>query len=298
MIAHERGQPDVAVGPLEKGTAGAEANHRTQLEWIARYEWALLAAADGRFDEALRLVDLSRYEDMSAPAPAIHQRLIALHMSVLRRMGRSRESLYVRGTTNASGPDLAFESAAAWLTLGERDQARRVIEESAPVLNAEEPRADIRRLQADAWLAELADDHRTALDLVDMALDRADPDQLVDVFISSDAAILDLVAELAISRGGVAEAIVERRRRLAPTNVNTGLVEPLTERELEVLAYLPDHSTGPELARLCSISINTLKTHLAHIYRKLGVSARTEAIGRARELGLLSAVIPAGAVRM
>lgn len=297
LIAHERGHPSMVIGPLEHGTAGAEANHRTQLEWIARYEWALLAAADGRFDEALRLVDLSRYENMSAPAPAIHERLVALHMSVLRRMGRSKESMYVRGTTNASAPDLAFESAAAWLTLGAHDQARRVIDESASALHIEQPRAEIRRLQAEAWLAELADDHRTALDLVDMALDRADPDQLVDVFISTDVAILDLVAELAINRGGVADAILERRRRLAPTNVGAGLAVQLTERELEVLAYLPDHSTGPELARLCSISINTLKTHLAHIYRKLGVSARTEAIGRARELGLLSTVIPAGIVR-
>jgi len=150
MIANERGQPDVAVGPLEHGTAGAEANHRTQLERIARYECALLAAAEGRFDEALRLVDLSRYEDMSAPAPAIHQRLVALRMSALRRMGRSKESLNVRGTTNTSAPDLAFESAAAWLTLGARDRARRVFEESAPALNAEEPRAGIRRLQTDA----------------------------------------------------------------------------------------------------------------------------------------------------
>lgn len=297
MIAHERGHSDAAIAPLENGTVGAEANHRTQLEWIARYERALLAAADDRFDEALRLVDLSRYDDMSAPAPVIQGRLVALHMSVLRRMGRSKESLYVRGTAKSSTPDLTFESAAAWLTLGARDQARRVIDESPPALHAEAPRADIRRLQADAWLAEVDDDHRTALDLVDMALDRADPEQLVDVFINTDAAILDLVAELATSRGGVAETILERPRRLTPTNVNTGLLEPLTERELEILAYLPGHATGPELARLCSISINTLKTHLAHIYRKLGVSARTEAIGTARELGLLSAVIPAGIVR-
>jgi LuxR family maltose regulon positive regulatory protein len=297
MIAHERGRPEAAIAPLENGTLSAEANHRTQLEWIARYEWALLAGADHRFDEALRLIDPSRYDDTSAPAPVIHGRLVALHMSVLRRMGRSKEALSLRGTERSSAPDITFESAAAWLTLGDRDQARRVIDESPPAPHAEGPRADIRRLEADAWLAEVDDDHRTALDLVDMALDRADPEQLVDVFISTDAAILDLVAELATSRGGVAEAIVERRRRLTHTNVNPGLLEPLTERELEILAYLPDHATGPELARLCSISINTLKTHLAHIYRKLGVSARTEAIGTARELGLLSAVIPAGLAR-
>ncbi|WP_448811736.1 LuxR C-terminal-related transcriptional regulator [Agromyces bauzanensis] len=288
MVAYERGYPDVAHAPLKSGTIQAEEYRFTQLIWIARYQWAVLAAEGGQFDEALRLADESTH-DMPAPAPAIHERMVALQMNVLRRTGRSRESLHLPSSVASPGADLAFESAAAWLTIGNRDQARRVIAESVGVFQGERPRDDVRRLQVDAWSAELDGDHPTALELIGTALDRAEPEQLVEVFLNSDAVILDLVAELAASRGGVAMAVVERSRR--PAHANAGLVEPLTGRELEVLAYLPEHSTGPELARLCRISINTLRTHLAHIYRKLGVSTRTDAIGRARELGLLNAVI-------
>ncbi len=67
------------------------------------------------------------------------------------------------------------------------------------------------------------------------------------------------------------------------------LIEPLTVRELELLAYLPSRLTNAELAARCFVSVNTVKTHMAHIYRKLEVSGRDAAIARARELGLLDA---------
>jgi DNA-binding CsgD family transcriptional regulator len=70
-------------------------------------------------------------------------------------------------------------------------------------------------------------------------------------------------------------------------DANDRLPEPLTERELEILAYLPDHATTGEIAERCYVSVNTLKTHTAHIYRKLEVSGRSAAIIRARELGLI-----------
>lgn len=72
------------------------------------------------------------------------------------------------------------------------------------------------------------------------------------------------------------------------SDANGRLPEPLTERELEILAYLPDHATTGEIAERCFVTVNTLKTHTAHIYRKLEVSGRSAAIVRARELGLLA----------
>jgi LuxR family maltose regulon positive regulatory protein len=65
------------------------------------------------------------------------------------------------------------------------------------------------------------------------------------------------------------------------------LAEPLTPRELGILAHLPSRISAPELAAREHISTNTMKTHLAHIYRKLGVSTRDEAVAVATELGLL-----------
>jgi LuxR family transcriptional regulator, maltose regulon positive regulatory protein len=61
----------------------------------------------------------------------------------------------------------------------------------------------------------------------------------------------------------------------------------LTQREASVLAYLPTSMTAAEVADELYLSVNTVKTHLAAIYRKLGVRGRREAVRHARELELL-----------
>jgi LuxR family maltose regulon positive regulatory protein len=65
------------------------------------------------------------------------------------------------------------------------------------------------------------------------------------------------------------------------------LVEPLSERELDVLHHLAEHKTNQEIARALFISVNTVKTHLKNIYGKLGVHDRREAVVKARKLDLL-----------
>jgi LuxR family maltose regulon positive regulatory protein len=65
------------------------------------------------------------------------------------------------------------------------------------------------------------------------------------------------------------------------------LIEPLTERELEVLRLLADGLSNQEIARKLVVALGTAKTHTASLYRKLDVVSRTQAVARARELGLL-----------
>ena len=307
MVACERGLPHAAAEPLRDGTVRAESNRRTQLEWVALSLHAAIASSEGRFEEARSLVDLTGRsqttgqprstgeadrDPRSAPAPLLLDRLVAEHMRLLRRTGRGDEALRLRGGATPTSADLAFETVAASLELGHREAARRVLSASAPLFAAERPRGDIRRAMLLAWISELDGAHRTALGLVAAALDLAEPDLLVTAFVDSGDVVLGLVEELAAARGGLAEAILERRRRLEPepSHANDGLPDPLTDRELEILAYLPDHSTSGELAMRCYVSVNTLKTHMAHIYRKLGVSGRSAAIARARELGLIPPV--------
>lgn len=64
-------------------------------------------------------------------------------------------------------------------------------------------------------------------------------------------------------------------------------IEPLSERELEVLRLLRSTLPQREIADTLYISINTVRSHVKHIYAKLGVHARIEAVARAEELGLL-----------
>jgi LuxR family transcriptional regulator, maltose regulon positive regulatory protein len=67
----------------------------------------------------------------------------------------------------------------------------------------------------------------------------------------------------------------------------SGLPNPLTEREQAVLRFLATSLTPAEIADQMCLSVNTVKTHLAAIYRKLAASRRREAVTRARELELL-----------
>ena len=67
------------------------------------------------------------------------------------------------------------------------------------------------------------------------------------------------------------------------------LAEPLSESELRVLRYLPSNLSAPDIAGELFVSTSTVKTHMRHVYEKLGVHRRTEAVERARDLGLLAA---------
>jgi DNA-binding CsgD family transcriptional regulator len=65
--------------------------------------------------------------------------------------------------------------------------------------------------------------------------------------------------------------------------------EPLTQSQTRVVRYLPTHMGAPEIAAELYLSANTVKTHLRHLYRKLGAHSRQEAVHRARAIGLLTA---------
>ena len=70
------------------------------------------------------------------------------------------------------------------------------------------------------------------------------------------------------------------------TPVKQVLIEPLSERELEVLRLLGTDLNGPEIARELVVSLNTMHTHTKNIYSKLGVDNRRAAVRRAEELNL------------
>jgi LuxR family transcriptional regulator, maltose regulon positive regulatory protein len=68
------------------------------------------------------------------------------------------------------------------------------------------------------------------------------------------------------------------------------LPEPLSQAEARVLRFLQTSLSAPEIARELYVSVNTIRTHMRHLYDKLGAHRRLEAIDRARALGLLAPV--------
>ena len=76
----------------------------------------------------------------------------------------------------------------------------------------------------------------------------------------------------------------QRPARGAQAVITADLADPLTQREHAVLRFLPTSMSTAEIADELCLSVNTVKTHLAAIYRKLPASRRREAVQRARQL--------------
>lgn len=135
------------------------------------------------------------------------------------------------------------------------------------------------------------DDTAAALPPLRRALTLAEPEGYVRVFADEGAPMASLLKTAA--KRGVAAGYVRRLlTAFAETDdrgpVGQGLVDPLSERELEVLRLLGTDLGGPDIARELVVSLNTVRTHTNHVYAKLGVNNRRAAVRRARELGLLS----------
>ena len=78
-------------------------------------------------------------------------------------------------------------------------------------------------------------------------------------------------------------------RKLAPPPAGPPPpLEALSGSEIRVLRYLPTNLSGPEIAGELYVSHNTVRTHISHLYAKLGTHTRAEAVARARALGLLA----------
>ncbi|MFE6487491.1 LuxR C-terminal-related transcriptional regulator [Streptomyces sp. NPDC057757] len=143
-------------------------------------------------------------------------------------------------------------------------------------------------------------DAPTALTAMERALMLAEPHGHVRVFADDGLPVAALLNTLVRQRPDWAYP-----RRLLGAATKTGssadeetagrsaaerhaLVEPLSDRELEVLRLLAGDLDGPDIARRLHVSVNTLRTHTRHIYTKLGVNNRRAAVRVAGHLNLIS----------
>lgn len=90
----------------------------------------------------------------------------------------------------------------------------------------------------------------------------------------------------AFDRSPQLSRFVESRKPQKPVTISP-LIDPLSDRELEVLAYLREKKSTKEIATLLVVSHHTVKVHIRHIYHKLDVHDRKEAVDRAIQLNLL-----------
>ena len=128
-----------------------------------------------------------------------------------------------------------------------------------------------------------------ALACLERAMTLAEPEGYVRVFIDEGppmASLLRAAAKQGTARNYVRRLLAAVTETEDSTPVSQGLIEPLSERELDVLRLLGTDLGGPAIARELIVSLNTVRTHTKNIYAKLAVNNRRAAVRRAAELGL------------
>jgi len=288
--------------------------------WVQRAERTLTAEtqpAEGLAIRYLRgMLELVRNRDAEAlaafeAAEHLARRLAGPHYFIPRTRALLIHSLIRLGQTGSAGQFLAalsdrdrsrgeIRSAAAELWLAQ-DDPRAAVTELAPVLDGPVPAywqvwlARVYVLEAIA--RDALGDPAAAATAIERALDLAEPDGALLPFLLYPAP--GLLERHARHRTGHAALVAEIRGLLAGTRAGPQhgapppsrpqlLLEPLSGSEARVLRYLPTNLTTPEIARELSVSQNTVRTHIRHLYAKLGTHSRTGAVESARALGLLA----------
>jgi LuxR family transcriptional regulator, maltose regulon positive regulatory protein len=298
-------------------TLRAEAEPMTAI--VIRYIRALLELARGRDQEVLATFEaaerLSRLLD--APDwPLMRARALRLHALVrLGQFGRAEQDIAEIAERGQLSGEIRMALAALRIA---QDDPHAATVALAPILSGAVPVAPATWLALACLLEVIArdalGDPAAARDAMRRALDAATPDGVLATFLfhpptrelfdryvpdrSEQAAQTTLVAEIRSLLPAEPPAEPPERPLAEPKlGAYEGsprladsfrLVDPLSRTEIRVLRYLPTNLSAPEIARELSVSVHTVRTHVRHLFAKLGVHGRTEAVARARALGLLA----------
>jgi LuxR family maltose regulon positive regulatory protein len=130
-----------------------------------------------------------------------------------------------------------------------------------------------------------------ALAPLERALTLAEPEGYVRILVDEGPpmeVLLGAAAKRRIAPNHVRRLLTAFGKGPDRTTASRVLIEPLSERELDVLRLLATDLGGPDIARRLIVSLNTVRTHTRNIYAKLGVNNRRAAVHRAQELDLLA----------
>jgi LuxR family maltose regulon positive regulatory protein len=321
-LYRELNELDTAMQHLQKSKALGDLNGLPKNPYRWRVAMARIREIEGDPDQSLALLDEAEGLYQGDFSPNVRP-LPALKARVWIKQGRLREALsWAREQgLSAEGP-LSYLGEVGHITLArillaqvKSDGQDPSLDEAAGLLkrllNAAEEGGrtgsviEILVLQALAHNAK--GDLSAALEALERAMTLAEPESYMRIFLDEGQAMRLLIEDLRStietrSHGegkhlaAYADKLLDAFARSSSEPQSSSehqkpktesLVEPLTERELEILRFFRTELSGPEIARELVVALSTVRTHTKSIYSKLGVNSRRGAVKRAEELGLI-----------
>jgi LuxR family maltose regulon positive regulatory protein len=283
-------------------------------DWLRRAEAALVSAADpvmamelhhqrallrlaqGRLSEAEHEMSSQRrlLQHLKDPSAVVVFRAALPGATVLAAEGRWDKARQVLAEIDGPyHPRAEYLVATASLSAHEGDW-EEVLLLVAPVVDGSvQAMQPVTRVEG-ALLAARAHRHLGAVPetqaMVEAALAQAEPFGLVLPFLEASVAeLLRGHPRHHTGHGAFLDRIRDAASGAAPASTDDlPAPDELSDSELRVLGYLASNYSVPEIARELYLSKNTVKTHTRHIFSKLSVNSRTDAVARARSLGLLA----------
>lgn len=314
QVRYERNELDAALGHVTEGIELSRkvVEYRLPAVGLTTLAWIRRAAGDPdgameAMDEAWRMEPSTGIAGMVNPVPAERARFL------LAQKETTEAELWVEEQGLRDDDEVSYPWERRYLVLvrvllarGDPDHALRLLERLDTLAESQgrnESLIQIRALRAVAL--QSAGDHQGALTVLAEALSLARPEGYVRVFADEGPAMAALLRSLlgARQRGrvkqvsGAARDHVNRVIRAFAARVELeagsaaatgGLIEPLTDRELEVLRLVAAGKRNREIAQELVVTVETVKKHVSNIFGKLGATSRTNAVTQARELGLIS----------
>ncbi len=245
----------------------------------------------GRANEARRVLNTGVWADRTKPTLIVAYRDMLL-ARIETSLGRARGALALLSVYRGTPFDLAasVQSAGAYLALGDLDSAQNCVRRVLTGTGGPVTRYHlVEAMLCDAEIAQRSNDASRAMEMLVRALELANGDiarpfnRVADTFAPLLARHPTVAARwptpLAVLPDRFVVVVAPKRPRDLP--------EALTDREQGVLRFLATSMSTAEISDELCLSVNTVKTHLAAIYRKLAARKRREAVLRARELELL-----------
>jgi LuxR family maltose regulon positive regulatory protein len=301
MIYRQRGDDTLAAHHLNRA---AELGLQTTLvDWL--YRWhvaqAQLKEAAGDLETALALLDEAKRFYIQTLVPDLRP-IAALKARIYLKQGRPDKARAWAAERGLSLTDeVSYLHEFEQLTLARLEianpQVNALLARLLQAAEAQKRRGsalDILLVQA---LAHEAQGNRPqALAALERALALAEPEGYVRIFVDEGEAMRLLIEKQSRNRDHPLSDYVDKLlaafAQIVPvpqsevSNQKSTMVEPLSERELEVLKLLRSELSGPEIAQQLIVSLNTFRTHTKNIFNKLGVNNRRAAVRRAEELDL------------